>query len=210
MLHILTQAHTTCVWTHFQAVFGCHQQHRQNLIDPAHAASVDLHHINGFAHDELFEHDAVLAHFTRCHLDGLDCFTDGAVRLHIVRTGWLFNKPRFGERQFLHPSNRFVAFPNLVGINHQIAIRADDVAGDLHTALVFFQIATDFELDVIKAFVHRFLAQTRQFFFAVTQPTCRCGVTRIALRQQILQTRGLAFGLLGEQLQGFFRGDAVG
>ena len=114
----------------------------------------------------------------------MNAFPDFAVAFHIVRAGGLFNKPGFCKGQRTHPVDGFLHLPDLVGINHQMAVRAQHFTGNAQTANIVWLIAADFELDMVKTCVNCFLAETAQFFVPIAEPARRSGVARIAFIQQ--------------------------
>nr|GEZ78905.1 hypothetical protein [Tanacetum cinerariifolium] len=181
-----------------------------HLVDPAQAAGIDLHHVNRLTHDQLLEDNAVLAHFARGHLHRLDPETNGTVALDVVRAGGFFDEPRRGEGQFADPVNGLVDLPDLIGIDHQMTLRPQHLAGDAHAADVVLQVAADLQFDMGKTTVHRLLTQAPQFVVRVTQPSGRRGVAGVTVRHQRLHTLRLALGTFGQQRQGLVRRDAIG
>ncbi|MNE78305.1 hypothetical protein D3C80_1746970 [compost metagenome] len=100
-----------------------------------------------------------MAHFTRGDLHVTNRLTNLAVTGNIVRTGRLFNEEWIGEGQLVYPLNRLVNFPDLIGVNHQVAIRSDHFTRNGQTTNVVFQITANLHLDVVETCIDGFLAQ---------------------------------------------------
>src|SRR5438552_446237 len=69
MLYILTQAHSTSMWTNRHPELCRHEQHGQHLIDAAQATAIDLAETNGAGLQQLLVHDAAVAVFAGGHPD---------------------------------------------------------------------------------------------------------------------------------------------
>ncbi len=105
------------------------------------------------------------------------------------------------KAQFAHPVDRLVHFPNLVRVDHQLAIRADHLARNAHAADVVLQVRAHLQLHVIEAGVDRLAAEPAQLVVAVAEPAGRGGVAGIALAFERGDPLGLAGRLLAQQFQ---------
>ncbi|MCY1226868.1 hypothetical protein D9M72_391180 [compost metagenome] len=211
MLHVLAEPHAAGVRAHGQLVLRGHQHHCQNFVHAAEAARIDLHHVDGAAHDELLEHDAVLAHLARGHLHHRrDAFADLAVAFHVVGAGRLLDEPGLGKGELLHPVDGLVDLPDLVGVDHQMAVGPEHLARHGQAADVVLQVAPHLELDVVEARIDRLLRESAQLFVGVAEPAGRGGVAGVALGFQRGDALGLADSRIAQQHQRFFGRDAVG
>ncbi|KAF5293270.1 hypothetical protein FQR65_LT20128 [Abscondita terminalis] len=86
-------------------------------LTPPSAAGVDLHDVDGFAHDQLLENDAVLAHFAGGDLDGRHALADAPVAFHVVGAGRFLDEPGLGEGKLAHPVDGLADFPYLIGVD---------------------------------------------------------------------------------------------
>src|SRR5690606_26938715 len=152
---------------------------------PPQPAGVDLHDVDGRFHDQLLEHDAVLAHFAGGDLHAAgQRLADVAVARDVVGAGGLLDEPGPGKDQFLEPRHGLPDFPDLIRVDHQVAVRAQDLACDADTADVVLQVAPDLELDVRKPLGHGLLGQCAQLVVAVAEPAGGRGVARVAVGLQ--------------------------
>ena len=118
MLRVLGQPDTTGVRDDRDAEFPCHQQNGEDFVDATDATGVWLEDGQGSGLKELFEDDAVLAHFARGDADravgGIrEGFADCGVAEDVVRGGGFFDEPGFVFGQFAHPGNCFGDGPDL-------------------------------------------------------------------------------------------------
>ncbi|MNS87827.1 hypothetical protein D3C72_1217820 [compost metagenome] len=210
MLNVFTQPHASGMRTHRQVVFSRHQHHRQHFIDAPQATGVDLNYVNRFTHDELLEHNAVLAHLAGGNLDRMNPFANATVSFDIIRAGGLFDKPGLGECQMFNPRDGVVDLPDLVGVDHQLTIGADDLASNAHAADIVFQISPHLQLQVGETGIDRFLTQPTQLVVRVAQPPGGGGVTGVAFLQQPFQTLLFTLRPLFEQRERLLRRNAVG
>lgn len=81
-----------------------HEHHGHDFVDAADAAGVGLTDVDGVRLEELFEDDAVLAHFSCCDKDaeGFEGAADGGVAQDVVRGGGLFDEPGFVGGEVVH------------------------------------------------------------------------------------------------------------
>jgi len=104
MLRIFGETDTAAVGYNWDVELLCHQKNGEDLINTTHTAGIDLADVNGAGCEELFEDDAVLAHFTRRDTDavGAESVADGFVAEDIVGGGGLFDEPGLEFLEVLH------------------------------------------------------------------------------------------------------------
>ncbi len=88
----------------------------------------------------------------------------------IVRAGRLLDEEGLGEGKLLDPINRLIHFPHLVGVDHQITVGADHLAGDGEAADIVFEITANLHLYMVETGIDRFLAKTAQLGVVITEP----------------------------------------
>ena len=69
-------------------------------------------------------------------------------------------KKGLAKASVVHPVDGLVDLPDLVGVDHQEAVRSDDLAGDGQPPDIVGRIAADLHLDVAEACVNGLLAKT--------------------------------------------------
>src|SRR4051812_19279280 len=107
------------MWDDRHAVFASDKQHGQDLVDAAEPAGVDLTDVDGTAHQELLEHDAVLAHLPCCdgNAQRLEGFFDSFVSEDIVGRCGFFDEPGLEGRKMLHVGDGFGDGPDLNSVS---------------------------------------------------------------------------------------------
>ncbi|SPU56781.1 Uncharacterised protein [Brucella melitensis] len=210
VLHIFAQAHTARVRPDRKVILCCHQQHCQHLVQATHAAAIDLHDVDRTFRDKLLEHDAVLAHFAGGNLHRTNCGANLAMPGHIVGAGRFLDEERIGKGKPPHPLNGLIDFPHLVGVDHEITVRPDNLSRDGQAADIVFQIVAHLHLDVVEAFIDRFLAKPAQFRVVIAKPASRGRVAGIALRLQRGDTLCLAAFSLPQNFDGFIARQHIG
>ena len=130
--------------------------------------------------EHLLEQHAVHPVLTRRHPDRGDCPADRGVTEHVVGTGRLLDPERRELGEATDPLDGLRHVPHLVGIDHQVGVPADDLAGDGHAAVVVVAVRAHLELDVPVARVRGFLTQTAQLVVGVAEPSRARGVAGVA------------------------------
>ncbi len=171
--------------THRHAKFGCHQHHREDLVHSAKPRRVDLTDGDRIRLQELLEHHPVLAVLAGGDLDRRHRAGDGGVAEHIVGTGRLLNPPWIEARQLLHPGDRLVDIPDLVGVHHQLALGTDLFADDPCPSSIVLQVAADFLFEVGPALGDALAAQLSQVLVGIAEPAGGGGVCRVAVLLQV-------------------------
>lgn len=94
---IFAESNTTSVWANRNAKLGRHQKHRQNFADTGQATRVYLTYINGLGLQKLLEDHAVMCMLSSCNTNTiwLESFANCGVSQDVIRSGGLFDKPRF-------------------------------------------------------------------------------------------------------------------
>ncbi|MCY1239851.1 hypothetical protein D9M72_526680 [compost metagenome] len=187
MLYKFTEPDAPCVGADRDAEFGGHQLHREHLIHAGEAAGVQLAVVDGLGLEELLEEDAVHAVLAGGYADGLDCPADLGVPEDVVGACWFLDPKGVEFRQLFHPVDRRGNVPHLVGVDHEVALRPDHIAGDAKSADVVLQGGPDFQLDMAVALVHSLLAQAAQLFVGVAQPSRGGGVAGIAFTHHLFE-----------------------
>lgn len=215
VLRVLGQADAARVGDDGDAVLLGHEQHGQHLVDAAHAAGVDLAHVDGARHDELLEDDAVLAHLARGDADavGLEGLAHGLVAQDVVGRRGLLDEPRLELGELLHVGNGLGHAPDLVGVHHELValVVADDVAGNGQAVLVLLEVAADLDLEVLVAVAQGLGQEGLHLVLAVAEPAGAGGVGGHGTAGQgVVDALGLAALDVAEEGQGLLRGNGVG
>lgn len=215
VLGVLWQTDTTRVRNNRHTELLCDKEDGKNLVDTAHAASIDLADIDGTLLQELLEDDTVLAHLTSSNTNtvGLKCLADGLVAEDVVRAGRLLDEPRLELGKLLHVLDCLRDRPDLVGIDHEevALVVTNDLSGDAQSLLVFGDAGSDLELEVFVTGVEGLLQQALHLVLAITQPTSTGGVGRhCSVGLGVLDTLSLAGFLLLQHLNSLFLGDGIG
>src|SRR5690606_9829059 len=149
-------------------------------------------------------------HLAGCDLYRADGLADLAVAGDVVRAGRLLDEEGVGEGQLVDPVDRLVHLPDLVGVDHQVTIRADDFTGDGEAADIVLEVAADLHLNVVEAGIDRLLAEAAQLVFGIAEPAGRGRVAGIAFLPEGGDALRLAgFGLL-QNGNGLVTGQYVG
>ena len=111
----------------------------------------------------------------------------------VIGAGRLLDPQRPCRRQRLHPLDRLVDVPDLVGVDHQDPVVADLLADDADPADVVGQVGADLDLEVPPAGGDAFAAQAADLVVGVAEPARRRRVGGIAVGAHL----GLARGALG-------------
>src|SRR2546426_11021657 len=91
MLHIFTQANASRVRADRDAELGGHKQNRQDFVDTADTAGIDLADGNGIGLKKLLEDDAILYVLARGNANWRDCTRNRCMSKNIIRAGGFFN-----------------------------------------------------------------------------------------------------------------------
>ena len=124
------------------------QLHREDLVDAGEAAGIDLGEADGVGLEELLPHHPIVDVLAGGDLEGCDGAGDGGVAEDVVRAGGLLDPERVELGQAGHAGDGLGHAPDLVGIDHQEAVGADDLAHDAAAAHVVLEVGADLELDV--------------------------------------------------------------
>ena len=210
MLHIFAQPDASGMRPHRQAELGCHQLHRQHLVQPAQAATVDLHEVDGPVGDELLEQNPVLAHLARRHLDRGNGLADLAMAEHVVGAGRFLDEqwPREGEGA--NPFDGLIDLPDLVGVDHDVRGLAQFLAGDRQAPDVVVEAAPHLELGVGEACSPRLAAKPAELVVGIAEPAGRRGIAGIALVLQCFDPFDLARFGPAQDIQRFLPAQHVG
>ncbi len=192
MLDIFTQTYATGMGADGQIVFCGHQHNSKDFIDPTQTAGVDLNHIYRAFHDELLEHDPVLAHFASSDLHIANRCADFPVPGNIVGACRFFDEPRLCKTELVHPVDGLIDLPDLIGVDHQVPVRPDCVARYGEAANVIFKVAANLQLDVVETGINGFLAKPAQLVVGIAKPACGCGVAGVAIGLEIGDASGFA------------------
>lgn len=192
-----------------------HEHNSQSLIHTTQAAGVDLADVNGTGHEQLLEHDTVLAHFTRGDANAvrLEGFSDGLVAHDVVWRGWLFDEPGLELAELLHVVDCLRDGPDLVGIDHEdvALVEADDFSCDPQASLVLLDVAANLDLEVPVSLGKGVSQKLLHLLFSISQPSRTCCVSRhSSALKRLFNALGLAGLLLAQHLNGLLRGDGVG
>ncbi len=128
---------------------------------------------------------------------------DLEVARNVVGAGRFLDEEGVGEGQCLHPLDRLADFPDLVGVDHEVTVGADHLAGDGEPAYVILDIAPDLHLHMVEAGIDRLAAQPAQLIVVIAEPAGRGGVAGIALALEdgdALRLAGLGLPKDGERL----------
>src|ERR1700687_4217631 len=134
VLDVLAEPDAAGVRAHRDAELRRQQKYGQDLVDATEPAAVDLAEVDRLGLHELLEHHAVLHVLARCDADWLDRFADAAVAKHVIRAGGLLDPPRVDLGQHLDRADRLVDAPDLVGVEHQLALGTDRLAAQAGAA----------------------------------------------------------------------------
>src|SRR3546814_17505526 len=91
--------------------------------------------------------------------------------------------PREGERADVR--DRFIDFPDLVGVDQQLAVGPDHLARQTSAADIVVERQPDLELDVIEPRVDRLAAQPGPLLVRIAEPSRRRGLAGIAFGHEI-------------------------
>jgi hypothetical protein len=99
--------------------FASEEKDGKTLIETTQAAGVRLKDGDGSSLEELFEHDAVVAHFTSGHTDSaigsvLESPADCSMSEDVIGRGGFFDEPGFELRECFHIQDCFGNGPNLM------------------------------------------------------------------------------------------------
>ena len=134
---------------------------------------------------------------------------DGGVAEHVVRARRLLDPVGVERREPLHPRDRLVDAPDLVGVHQQPAVGADDLPDDPGAALVVGGVAPDLHLQGAPTVADRRLRAPPHLLVGIAEPAGRGRVRRIAvllhLPRPLLQSRAPR----AEQFDRPLRGDRV-
>ena len=113
-------------------------------------------------------------------------------------------------RQGVHPLDGLGHAPDLVRIDHQLPVGADDLPGDTGPAQVVLEASADLELEVREAIGERLLAQPPDLVVVVAQPARGGGVRGVPGRLELGDPLGLAGFGRPQDVQRLVRRQRVG
>ena len=128
--------------------FAASRSTAMHLVHAAQPARVDLAEGDRVRLHELLEDDPILAVLSRGDADRRDGARDRRVAEHVVRARRLLDPPGIEPRQLAHARDRLVHLPDLVRVDHQLAVGADLLADERGAAHVVGEIASDLDLEV--------------------------------------------------------------
>ena len=210
MLDVLAQADSSGVGADRHTELRGEQQDGEVLVHSADTTAIDLADVDCAGLHELLEHNAVVAVLAGSDADGGDLAANAGVAEDVVRAGGLFHPPRVHFGEGAGALDGFKHTPLLVGIDHQLAGRANLLANDAGAAEIVFGQAADLELEVRPALGERLAAEPPNLFLGVAEPSNRRGVRGIAVgfeQREPLRKAGGAAAV--ENLPGFFAGQGV-
>ena len=160
MLHVLAQADAARMRTHRHAELRGHQQHDEHFVQTAETATVDLTEIDRLRLQQLLEDHAILAMLAGRDADHRrEAPADRGVAEDVVGARRLFDPPRIELRETAHVRDRFIDFPDLIRVHHQLAVGADFLAQNARAPHIFVEIAADLLLEMRPALPRRLRAR---------------------------------------------------
>ncbi|MNX80155.1 hypothetical protein D3C86_1118060 [compost metagenome] len=118
----------------------------------------------------------------------------------IIRAGRFFDEEGLGKGELIHPLDCLINFPHLIGIDHQVTVGTNHLAGYGKTANVVFQITADLHLHMVETGIDGFLAKTAQLGVVIAKPAGRRGIAGVTFVLQRLDTFPLAaFGFFEDR-----------
>jgi hypothetical protein len=148
VLNVFAEAHASGVRANRNAEFRRHQEDRQDLVDAAQAAGVDLTEVDGPGLHHLLEDHPVLALFAGSDADRRDGSRDGCVAEHVVWAGGLFDPMGIKPGQLTHVGDGLPDIPPLVCVHHEFPVRADFLPDQGAPPEVVLQAPTHLHLEV--------------------------------------------------------------
>ena len=176
VLDHLAEADAPGVWAHRHAELRREQEDGEVLVDPAHPAGVDLHHVDRLGLQELLEDDPVLDVLAGGDPDGAHGVADRAVAENVVGRGGLLDPVRLELGEAAHPVDGPVDAPALVGVEGDVRPLSGGDAGDLQAPDVGVDVAADLQLQHGEALGDRPANEARHLGVVVAQPAGRGGV----------------------------------
>ena len=170
VLHELAQADAAGMRADRHAELGGHEQHGEHLVHAAQPARVDLAHRDRLCLQQLLEHHPVVDVLAGCDADRGHAPGDRRVPQDVVRAGRLLDPVRVELPQALHPRDRLVDTPALVGVDRQDPIGTDLLAHDARPASVVVDVGADLELEGGPPFGQRLAAQAPDLVVVVAEP----------------------------------------
>jgi hypothetical protein len=215
VLSVFGEADTTRVRYNGNLELLGHEHNSQSLIHTTQAAGIDLADINGAGHEQLLEHDTVLAHFTGGDANAvrLESLPDGLVAHDIVWRSWLFDEPGLEFAELLHVVDRLGDGPHLVGVDHEdvTLVEAEDLSCNSQASLVLLDVSANLDLEVSVSLGKCVSQQLLHLLLSISQPSCTCRVSRdSSVLKSLFNALGLAGLLLAQHLNGFLWGDGIG
>src|SRR5688500_8827450 len=108
--------------------------------------------------------------FSSCNLNGTQSIRDLLMPENVIWACWLLDPPRVKTCKCSDPLNRFLDFPQLIGINHQASAAADFIANECAPTNIVVQIAPYLNLEVIPALRECLAAETADFVIVIAKP----------------------------------------
>ena len=148
VLNVFAQPHTTGMGTDRDPELRGQQLHGHHLVDTTEPTTVDLAHAQATRLHQLLESDPVLTRLTTSNLDRVDGAGNRGVAQDVIGAGRFLDEPGVELGQGFHPCDRIGNVPDLVGIEHQLAVRPDLLPDDTATTDVVLERTTDLDLEV--------------------------------------------------------------
>ena len=209
MLHVLAESQPARVRTHGHTELRGEEQDRQDLVDAADPARVDLAIVDGLGLHELLEDHAVGRVLTGRHAHGRDRAADGRVAEHVVGTRRLLDPAKVERLEVLHARDRLVDVPHLIGVGHQRQV-ADLLAHHLAPADVARDVEAHLGLEAAPAVGERLAAEVAHLLLAVAEPPGRREVRGVPVAFEVGDAIGTCRREGAQQVERLVGVDRVG